>query len=265
MKGQIFSRAALAVVVLSGSPQALADDFAKLDSALPTQTDARSIAPVFDFDSDSCLPSAGVSRSGAQNGGLKPSGGLTSGCRSENFLELSNSYHRYACIESDGDQYCGHFYALYFLKDQILDGIQSGHRHDWENVAIWTKNGTVTHGSYSAHGDLTTKAKADLDSQGEHIKFVYHKDGLLTHAMRFSKTDELAENSYGEFVTPEIVSWYSMEGDSVSNSDLRYKLNTFDFGSANVPIKDSNFLTNLNNGKPDSYPTFTSDSITNAQ
>lgn len=241
-----------------------ADDFAKLDQALPNNVDADSIAPVFDFDSDGCLPSAGISRTGAQNGGLNSTGSITGGCRSSNFLELSNTYHRYACITESSDQYCAHFYALYFLKDQILVGIKSGHRHDWENVAIWTKNGEVTHGSYSAHGSLTTKAISELDTDGNHIKFVYHKDGALTHAMRFAKSGEVAENDYGSFVTPDIVSWYTMYGDNTTNSELRNDLNTYDYGSANVPIKDSNFLTNINEGKPSEYPTFTADSITSS-
>jgi hypothetical protein len=243
---------------------AYANDFAKLDQALPSAVDAASIAPVFDFDTDSCLSSAGISRDGEKNGGLKPSGGLTSGCRNSDFLTTSNTYHRYACTTSGSDQYCGHFFALYFLKDQILDGIQSGHRHDWEHVAIWTKNGNVTHGSYSAHGSLTTKTISELDTDGNHIKFVYHKDGILTHAMRFSKTAETAENPYGYFVIPDIVSWYTMYGDSADNETLIDNLNTYDYGSANVPMKDSNFLTNLNEGKPDSYPTFTSDDISNS-
>jgi hypothetical protein len=241
-----------------------ADDFVKLDQALPSSADAYSIAPVFDFDTDSCLPSAGISRSGAQNGGLKPSGKITGDCRKHDFLNFSNTYHRYACIISQGDQYCGHFYALYFLKDQIIDGIESGHRHDWEHVAIWTKNGKITHGSYSAHGKLTTKPVSELDQNGLHIKFVYHKDGLLTHAMRFSKIGETAENPYGYFVTPDIVSWYTMYGDGISNAAMRYRLNSYDYGSANVPFKDSNFLTNLNEGKPSNYPSFTSDRVTNS-
>lgn len=255
----------LCSLALSGlSLPAYAHNFSKLDQALPNNVDAYSIAPVFDFDTDGCLPSAGISRSGEKNGGLKPTGSITGGCRSSNFLDLSNTYHRYACINQGGDQYCAHFYALYFLKDQILDGIKSGHRHDWENVAIWTKNGSVTHGSYSAHGSLTTKTFSELDKEGNHIKFVYHKDGVLTHAMRFAKSGEGAENNYGRFVTPDIVSWYTMYGDGVSNSDLRYKLNTYDYGKANVPIKDSNFLTNINEGKPSNYPTFTDSSITSS-
>ncbi|WP_035482221.1 NPP1 family protein [Gallaecimonas xiamenensis] len=244
---------------------AKADDFARLDEALPLAAEAYAIAPVFDFDGDGCLPSAGISRSGQQNGGLNPTGGLTSGCRAGNFLDLSNTLHRYACVTSGNDRYCGHFYALYFLKDQVLSGIKSGHRHDWEHVAIWTKNGQVTHGSYSAHGSLNTKAASELDSEGGHIKLVYHKDGLLTHAMRFSKINELAENPYGRFVTPAITSWFTLRGDGLDNAAMGQRLNSYDYGSATIPMKDSNFVSNLNNGKPADYPEFTQQSADQSQ
>lgn len=233
-----------------------ADDFAALDQALPTATDAASIAPVFDFDTDGCLPAAGISRNGDQNGGQKPTGSITGACRSSNFMELSNTVHRYACTESNGATYCGHFYALYFEKDQILDGIQSGHRHDWEHAAVWTINGEVTHASYSAHGALTTAAIADLDTQNGHVKIVYHKDGALTHAMRFAKSSEVAENPYGTFVTPPIISWYAMHGDGWNNLVMRNLLNNYDFGNANVPMTDGRFLSGLNNNKPAGYPAF---------
>lgn len=253
----------LAGLLLAAAAQA--DDFPRLDQALPSGADVLSIAPVFDFDGDGCLPSAGISRSGQQNGGLNPSGSLTGGCRAGNFLSLSNTLHRYACIDSGANRYCGHFFALYFLKDQIISGIQSGHRHDWEHVAIWTTNGVVTHGSYSAHGSLNTAPASTLDQQGGHLKFVYHKDGLLTHAMRFAKSGELAENGYGYFVTPDIISWYSLQGDGIGNQQLRQRLNSFDYGSATIPLKDSNFLENLNAARPQGYPAFTSQSLAISQ
>ncbi|QOL15323.1 NPP1 family protein [Dickeya dianthicola] len=238
-----------------------ADDFDKLDQALPSGVNAASIAPVFDFDTDGCLPSAGISRSGKQNGGLNPTGSLAGGCRWSTFLDKSNTLHRYACVNNGGNRYCGHFYALYFLKDQIAAGVKSGHRHDWEYAAVWTKNGAVTHGSYSAHGKLTTAAASSLDKQNGHLKFVYHKDGALTHAFRFAGSGEQAENPYNTFVTPDIVSWYSVHGDGVSNQDMRNKMNTFNYESGDIPMKDGNFLSNLNNGKPGDYPNFTQASV----
>jgi Necrosis inducing protein (NPP1) len=239
-----------------------ADNFAKLDQALPSEVDINANYPVFDFDGDGCLPSAGISRTGVQNGGLKTSGSITGGCRARYFLDTSNTLHRYACVKSDGDTYCGHFYALYFLKDQKAAGC-CGHRHDWEHAAIWTTNGAVTHGGYSAHGHLYNAEANALPMQNGHMKIVYHKDGAETHAMRFAKNGEVAENPYKDdvFVTPAIISWYTLKGDGVTNEQMRNKLNSFNYGSATIPMKDSNFLANLNKYKPSSYPQFTKASV----
>jgi hypothetical protein len=46
---------------------------------------------------------------------------------------------------------------------------------------------------------------------------------------------------------------------------MRNKLNAFDYGSATIPLRDNNFLTNLNKYKPASYPTFTQASLEAAQ
>jgi len=248
----------------SACPVAHADDFARLDEALPAGVNIAASYPVFDFDTDGCLPSAGISRTGVQNGGLSPTGSITGDCRSSTFLQTSNTLHRHACVTSGGSVYCGHFYALYFLKDQI-SALGGGHRHDWEYAAIWTRNGVVTHGSYSAHGALYSEAAANLPTQNGHMKIVYHKDGALTHAMRFAESGETAENGYGTFVTPTIISWATMKGDSVTNAQLRADLNSFNYGSATIPMMDSNFLSNLNTYKPSSYPTFTSASFDAAQ
>jgi hypothetical protein len=242
---------------VSGS--AYASDFTRLDEALPGDVDAASIAPVFDFDGDGCLPSAGISRDGEQNGGLNPSGSLTGACRSEDFLETSNTVHRHVCEQEGGATFCAHFYSLYFEKDQILSGIESGHRHDWEYAAVWTIDGVVTHGSYSAHGDLTTAAAWELPFENGHLKIVYHKEGVATHAFRFAKMDEEAENPYGSFVTPAIASWYELYGDGLDNQEMRDLLNSFDYGSANLPLRDSSFLSDVNEFRPTGYPEFTND------
>jgi hypothetical protein len=251
---------ALVIVFFTVNVTIFASDFARLDEALPRNVDAKSIAPVFDFDGDGALPASGISRSGEQNQGLKPTGKVGGDCRSDNFLDESNTMHRYASIVSEGSTYCGHFYALYFEKDQTQTGIYSGHRHDWEYVAIWTKDGKVTHGSYSAHGKLNTESAENIPSENGHLKFVYHKEGASTHAMRFAKKDEVAENPYGKFVTPEIASWYTFHGDNVDNAKMRDLMNNFDYGSANFPNTDRAFLDSLNNFKPSEYPTFTKES-----
>ncbi|MCG7533835.1 NPP1 family protein [Pseudoalteromonas sp. OOF1S-7] len=244
---------------------ALANDFAALDQALPANYVINGTEPVFDFDGDGCLPSAGISRSGQQNAGLKTSGSLGGSCRDSQFLNTSNTVHRYACTDTNQGRFCGHFYAMYFKKDQVFPYFGGGHRHDWEYAAVWTKDGLVTHGSYSAHGDLYTKPANELPFENGHLKIVYHKDGILTHAFRFAKSNEVAENDYNRFVTPAIISWYEMSGDGITNQGLRDKLNQYDYGSATLPVKDSRFLTNLNRFKPSGYPTFTTADVLAAQ
>ncbi len=246
----------LAVIGWSHSIVSYAHDFEALDWAAPREGSVESIAPIFDFDGDGCLPSAGISRSGQQNGGLKPSGSLGGGCRPSDFLRTSNTMHRSACVTEQGVVFCGHFFALYFLKDQILKGVQSGHRHDWEHAAIWTRNGIVTHGSASAHGKLLTLSAAEIPFENGHMKIVYHKDGIGTHALRFASRDEQAENPYGRFVLPNLASWYEMTGDTIDNAGLRDRLSSFDYGSANFPLKDSSFFSGLNNFRPSDYPAF---------
>ncbi|MCF6777046.1 NPP1 family protein [Thiotrichales bacterium 19X7-9] len=243
------------------------DDFMKLDEALPNDMydQIQSIAPVFDFDTDGCLPSAGISKEGKQNSGIYPSVGDSLGkdCRMNNFLDTSNTLHRYVCISNHSDQYCAHFFALYFKKDQIINDIGGGHRHDWEYAAVWTKNDQVTHGSYSAHGELITREISQIPTINNHIMIVYHKEGALTHAMRFAKTNETnetAENPYGRFITPTIVSWYQIHGDDQhDNKTMRHLLNTFNYDHAVIPMRDDNFLANVNQFKPESYPIFLED------
>ena len=257
----------LAVALAAGlfaCATAQAHDLYRLDAAWPSTADISGTYPLFDFDTDGCLPSAGISRSGQQNGGLKPSGSITGGCRSTSFLDTSNTLHRHACLASGGSTYCGHFYALYFLKDQI-SSLGGGHRHDWEYAAVWTKDGVVTHAGYSAHGDLYNAEVGTLARVNGHVKFVYHKDGVSTHALRFASSSEPPENPYGQFLMPNITSWYELVGDGVSNAQMRSLLNGFDYGSATIPLKDSNFLGNLNTYKPAGYPTFTAASVSASQ
>lgn len=58
-------------------PLVQGEDLPKLDKALPKHGNISDIFSVFDFDTDSCYPSAAISRSGIKNEGLKPTGKLT--------------------------------------------------------------------------------------------------------------------------------------------------------------------------------------------
>lgn len=252
------------IIVSFTATSAMAERFPKLDEALPSMIDIRDQIPVIDWDTDGCYPAAGISRDGIQNPGLKTTGSITGDCRHEEFLDTSNTLHRYACIDAGGDQYCAHLYDSYYEKDQVVNGSGAfgGHRHDWESIAIWTLNGDITHGAVSAHGDMDTDPKSELPMEDDHMKAVYHKDGGGTHAFRFAKLpEEEAENSYGTFVTPTVASWYELTGDGISNREMRDKLNSFDYDNASIKVKDSRFLNYINEWRPSSYPEFTQQSV----
>jgi hypothetical protein len=236
---------------------ALASDFPALDEAIAGAFVAE-LAPVFDFDGNSCLPSAGISRSGQRNGGLKNTGDITGQCRSSNFLETSNTIHRFSCASVGEDLYCAHVYGLYFEKDGTVIN-STGHRHDWEMAIVWTKNGDITHGSVSEHGGFNTKQYADLPLENGHMKVVYHKESIFgggTHAFRFGGQSEVAENPYHEWVTPAITGWFEFEGDTLSNEEMRTLMNGFSYGSANMPARDDYFLSKVNQYRPSGYPEF---------
>jgi hypothetical protein len=240
-----------------GSPTYADSQFNKLDEAAGPE--AKQWAVIFDFDSDSCLSSPAISSTGVQNAGLKNSGPITGQCRESGQLDNSNTYYRKQCIEQDESSYCVHMYALYFLKDQVVAGADAfGHRNDWEFALVWVKNGVLTHASYSSHGNVTTTSKANLyfDAGAENnVKIVYHKDGGSTHAFRFAKKDEKAENPEKKWVTPTLVDWYEMKGDgNITNAALRQQLNTYDYGKANCSFNDKNFPKEIGKNPPSGYP-----------
>ncbi len=206
---------------------------------------AKKWAPIFDFDNDSCLPAAAVSKTGIVNEGDEADGDDTTNCRDE--LNNSNTYVRSLCIWHRGNHFCAHVYSLYFEKD--ITFFDYGHKHDFEHAIAWTKNDALTHGSFSHHSDLITKPKRSLyfdNGKENHIKVVYHKDGLNTRAFRPAHEDERPENPNGVWLTPTLVDWYKMKGDGhVTNSFLRNLLNTYDFGAASLKTKDSSFPSAL--------------------
>lgn len=62
-------------------------------------------------------------------------------------------------------------YEHYFQKDVALQhatGDFSGHRHEWENIVIWVKDGDnmPSYVSASQHDSYETKAAGDVRFQG---------------------------------------------------------------------------------------------------
>lgn len=218
-----------------------------LEGSFPKGGLSSQMIPQFDMDTDSCDPSVAIGQNGVINDGLDPSnfGVDVDNCTRSDFLKHSNLYHRGVC-SFDG-QYCGHIFGFYAEKDETGAPFELGsHRHDWEHVMLWTTNGKMTHFGVSGHGGYKVRKAEDVPKWRTHPKVVYHKDNIRTHAMRFAKSNEVAENPYGRFVTPPIVSWFTMSSSSQTNNQLRTKLSQHDFGSAHMDIKDG---SNVSNGR----------------
>ena len=199
----------------------------------------KNFEPLYDYDTDACYPAAAIDPSGNLNGGLKPTGSITGGCRTDH-LNKADTYSRSKC----NNGWCGIIYASYFEKDEASPGI--GHRHDWECIVVWVKDGASTPAylSASAHGGFDTQAVANVPMSGQRVQVVYHKDGLSTHAFRFAKWGETAENDTGVWHQENLLTWENLA------SNLRTTLNASDWGSANFPLQDSKFADHLNKAKP---------------
>lgn len=227
-------------------------------------TEMARYAPLVKVDKNACLPASAVTREGQPNPGLAPFGGLTSGCRaaSEAAAGMANAYGRTACQVVSSDTFCAHAFAYYFPKDQFslisIPGI-GGHRHDFEHLVVWTKNGAMTHASASSHGTLKTKALTDIPSPYRDQTFhaVYVKHNVRTHGFRFARTGESGNfDARNGFSTLAVVAWDALPVAA------RETLNTYDFGVASIKLKDSRVLNFLNgSGKPSDYPIFTAKAL----
>ena len=219
--------------------------FAANLSNLPESTTdfQKTFQPYFDYDSDGCLPAPAIDLWGNLNGGLKPTGPITGKCRDDH-LGKANTYSRAKC----NNGWCGIIYASYFEKDEASPGI--GHRHDWECMVVWVQQGadTPSYLSASRHGGFSTHPIADVPMNGPRVMAVYHKDGASTHAFRFAKWGETAENDTGAWHQENLLTWDNLA------PNLRTVLNGSDWGDANLPLQDSKFNDTLNKAKPSDIP-----------
>jgi hypothetical protein len=86
------------------------------------------------------------------------------------------------------------------------------------------------------------------------VKIVYHKDGQSTHAFRFAKKGEMAENDFKRWITPTLVDWQTMRSDNITNQELRQKFNQFNYSPAICPFNDTNFEREITKKPPGGYP-----------
>lgn len=231
-----------AVVALSGTA------LAAPPSPLPANADVleQTFQPAYDYDTDGCYPTAAIGSDGQVNGGLAPSGAVNGQCHDASDLDQTNGYSRTKC----NNGWCVVLYALYFEKDQAVAGSSlGGHRHDWEHVAVWVKEGRAEYVSTSAHGKFGVHARDQIRWDGTHPKIVYHKDGIGTHCFRPANTnDEPPENHYHSWQFPALVGWNGYP------AGLRDRLSSYDFGSAHFGLKDTAFASHLAAALPPGVP-----------
>ncbi|MEU6841569.1 NPP1 family protein [Streptomyces sp. NPDC046716] len=216
--------------------------------ALPGNADGTeaTFQPAFDYDTDGCYPTPAIGADGTLNGGLNPSGALNGQCRDAEDLANTNGYARAKC----NNGWCAVMYGLYFEKDQAVPGSGlGGHRHDWEHVVVWVKDGTAQYVATSAHGDFVVHTRDQIRWDGTHPKIVYHKDGIGTHCFRAATVgDEPPENHRGTWQYPTLVGWNGYP------PGLRDALSAHDFGSATFGLKDASFASHLAAALPDGVP-----------
>lgn len=214
-------------------------------TALPQRATANDLRwqPVMDFDTDGCYNVPAIEASGRIAEGLEHNWvGLSEDCRDESDLRNNNVYSRQRC----NNGWCAYVYGYYFEKDVALANfLDPGHRHDWEHIQVWVKDGKAEYVSASQHGGFEIKKASDVRWEGERPKMVYHKDGVSTHAFRFGNADDdRIENHLGVWFRGALVSWNGFPGNT------RNLLAAHDFGSANWALKDGSFQGSLDRGKP---------------
>lgn len=83
----------------------------------------------------------------------------------------------------------------------------SGHKHDWENVVVFSRDDEVIHTATSCHGKYG--GSSDTPKDGTQPYVVYHKEGGLTHCFREANQGDVddPENFSGAFYTSPLVGW----------------------------------------------------------
>jgi len=172
-----------------------------------------------------CVPFPAVDAQGNTSGGLATSGGSSSGCSSSTGQAYSRAawYNNVYAI----------MYSWYMPKDSPSSGL--GHRHDWEAAVVWIDNPAAANPqilsiSYSQHGDFINTAPTSSNTNGTHPKIEYKSIWPINHSLFITST-------VGGY--QPLIDWEDL------TPAARNALNSTDFGSANVPMKDGNFTNNL--------------------
>ncbi|KAI1505441.1 NPP1-domain-containing protein [Biscogniauxia marginata] len=224
-------------------------------TALPEKATAedKAFQPAMDFDTDGCYNTPAIDADGNVAPGLDNNNtGLSEDCRDPSDLTNNNVYSRARC----NNGWCAYLYDYYFEKDVAIANVpfDFGHRNDWEHIVVFVQDGEPKVVAVSQHGEYETKAASDVRWDGNHPKVVYHKDGISTHNFRFANTeDDNIENATGSWFYGDLVSY-----NGFPSTEIRDKLMSWDFGDANVALKDSSFPGQLEKARGDLVPGFDS-------
>ncbi|KAJ3349526.1 hypothetical protein HDU83_000444 [Entophlyctis luteolus] len=131
-------------------------------------------------------------------------------------------------------------YAWYAPKDQEMFGY--GHRHEWECTVVFINdvnasaaNQQVIEVAASAHGSFRQYTPPNPDvMEGTHAHIKYFTDGIKDHA-----TDTYDNPPSGESPELKLIHWHQL------TPAAQFVLQNYDYGDANVPFKDANFVNNL--------------------
>lgn len=201
--------------------------------------------PVIDFDKSACYHTAAIFRDSALNAGLELCPKSDSRCQNEvnkgndacqqlDRIANGNVYVREKCTD---DGWCFYLYAYYAEKDEPGDlSPGAGHKHDWEHIVVWTQHGAVKLVGWSAHGNYNIDFTQHVDEwEGDHPKFVIHRDKGSTHAFRKAKSGEKPENKSGVWVKAPLLSLEKMD------ENLKNKMLGNNWGSAHMDLLDDRF------------------------
>ncbi len=190
-----------------------------------SQRSAFTFQPYLSVEGAGCVPFPAVDWWGHVGGGLKPTGNAGSNCghsTGQIYERATWSHGRWAIM-----------YSWYFPKDEPSPGI--GHRHDWENVVVWINNPESTSQQMyfltpSQHGGYLKFYPQQLYMSGTHPRISYSSAWPLDHALNATVI---------QGGTQPLVFWEQL---SQAAQDA---LNFTDFGAANVPFSNGNFMRNI--------------------
>ncbi len=188
----------------------------------------RRYAPVVHIE-HGCQPYPAVDNNGNYSAGLQDSGSHNGGCSDSNKGQI---YVRSKCKNG----YCGYMYVFYMPKDNGVPVPSLGHRHDFEEVVIWTRNGSIIGAAYSRHGDYSYDTNPHLVNG--RVNAAYRIDGV-THSM-----GRIRNGDRGRGKVWPVATW-----DRMTTNAKRALNDTSNFPTSVFPARNDNFIAKLNEAR----------------